>query len=54
MIVACIVNLTITPTWEGGQKKNYHTEGHEPEPYSSQSSLNNSAFDTTFDSSNTK
>ena len=49
MITGCIVNLTITPTWEGGQKKSYHTEGHEPQPYSSQSSLNNSAFDTSTD-----
>ena len=49
MITGCIVNLTITPTWEGGQKKSCHTEGHEPQPYSSQSSLNNSAFDTSTD-----
>ena len=49
MITGCIVNLTITPTWEGGQKKSYRTEGHEPEPYSPQSSLNNSAFDTSTD-----
>ena len=32
MITGCIVNLTITPTWEGGQRKAYHTEGHEPQP----------------------
>ena len=49
MITGCIVNLTITPTYEGGHKKSYHTEGHQPEPYSSQSSLNNSAFDTSTD-----
>ena len=46
LITGCIVNLTITPNWEGGQKKSYHTEGHKSEPYSSQSSFNNSAFDT--------
>ena len=39
MITGCIINLTITPTWEGGQKKSYYTEGHETQPYSSQSSL---------------
>ena len=49
MITGCIVSLTITPTCEGAQRKSYHTEGHEPEPYSSQSSLNNSAFDTSTD-----
>ena len=46
LITGCIVNLTITPTWEGGQKKSYDTEGPKSEPYSSQSSFNNSAFDT--------
>ena len=49
MITGCIVNLTITPTWEGGQKKTYHTEVHEPQPYSLESSLNNSVFDTSTD-----
>ena len=49
LITGCIVNLTITPTWEGGQRKTYHTEEHEPQPYSSESSLNNSAFDTSTD-----
>ena len=49
MITGCIVNLTITPTWEGGQRKTYYKEGHEPQPYSSESSLNNSAFDTSTD-----
>ena len=39
MITGCIINLAITPTWEGGQKKSYYTEGHETQPYSSQSSL---------------
>ena len=49
MITGCILNFTITPTWEGGQKKSYHTEGHEPQPYLSQSSPNNSVFDTSTD-----
>ena len=49
MIMGYIVNLTITPTWEGGQNKSYHTVGHEPQPYSLQSSLNNSAFDSSTD-----
>ena len=49
MITGCIVNSAITTTWEGGQKKTYHTEGHEPEQHSSQSSLNNSVFDTSTD-----
>ena len=49
LITGCIVNLTITPTWEGGQRKTYHTEEHEPQPYSLESSLNNSAFDTSTD-----
>ena len=49
MITGCIVNLTNNPTWESGQKKSYHTERHEPEPYLSQSPLSNSAFDTSTD-----
>ena len=28
-ITGCIVNLQITPTWEKGVKKSYHTKGHE-------------------------
>ena len=28
-ITGCIINLQITPTWEKGMKKSYHTKGHE-------------------------
>ena len=28
-ITGCIVNLQITPTWEKGVQKSYHTEGHQ-------------------------
>ena len=35
MIMGYIVNLTITPAWEGGQNKSYHTVGHEPQPFDS-------------------
>ena len=28
-MTSCIVNLQITPTWEKGMQKSYHTEGHQ-------------------------
>ena len=45
-ITVCIVNLQITPTWEKGVQKSYHTEGHQID-FDRNRDLNTSrAFDT--------
>ena len=41
----CIVNLQITPTWEKGVKKSYHTKGHKTDFQSGKES-EQSFFDT--------
>ena len=50
-ITGCIVNLEITPTWEKGVKKCYHSKGYEPDfnlsTVSSQSHFDTSTDDVT-------